>query len=240
VTRRKKPVTIPRTPPPKPAFSEIPEIGKKGFPIRVDQEVFLAGLTHPGEPISFEVTWSGFDFNEPAVEHGVEIMLLGMGCDLKSANFKDTPKRVAKLFREMLTPEENNWATFPARDADLVLLRGHRIVAVCPHHLQPVELRCYIAYIPNELTVGLSKLARVAEGRLTRPIMQEELGHEIADELDKRLKPKAVGVVLAGTHGCMRFRGVESTGDVVTSAMRGAFLLNPAARQELLTLIGRP
>jgi GTP cyclohydrolase I len=179
--------------------------------------------------------------NDRLMRDGVATLLVGMGIDVHNdPNFKDTPRRVAKMFREMLTPQKNTWRVFPAKEADLVLLRGHRIIAICPHHLQPVEIRCFIAYIPGEVTVGLSKLARVAESRLTRPLLQEDLAHEIADELHAFLKPKGVAVILSGVHGCMRFRGVESEGDVVTSAMRGVFLLNPTARSELLALIGRP
>jgi len=62
----------------------------------------------------------------------------------------------------------------------------------------------------------------------------------VADSIHDKLDPKGVGVVLAGVHGCMRFRGVRSDGDVVTSVMRGVLLLNPAARTEFLQIIGRP
>lgn len=155
-------------------------------------------------------------------------------------NFRGTPQRVARMYEQMLSPEVNNWTTFPAEASDIILMRGHKVVALCPHHLMPVEIRAYVAYIPNELTIGLSKLARVVEEQLTKPIMQETLAHAVADSLDKHLKPKGVGVVLAGVHGCMKFRGVESDSDTVNSVMKGVFLLNPAARMELLQLIGRP
>jgi GTP cyclohydrolase I len=174
------------------------------------------------------------------MEDGVRILLEGMGVDLASEDFRDTPKRVAKLYREMLTPEPNNWATFPAKTSDLVILRGHKVFGLCPHHLQPVEIRACVGYIPNKKTVGLSKLARVVETQLTKPLMQEDLANLVADEIEEHLEPKGTGVVLAGVHGCMKFRGVESDGDVITSVMRGVFLLNPAARSEFLQLIGSP
>jgi GTP cyclohydrolase I len=174
------------------------------------------------------------------MQTGVALLLQGMGVALDDPNFKETPARVAKMFAEMLTPQANTWTTFPAEDADLVVLRGHKVVAICPHHLQPVELTCHIGYIPNELTVGLSKLARVVEEHLTTPIMQEDLGRKVMKSLTSRLKPKGAGVILAGVHGCMRFRGVETDGDVVTSVMSGVLLLNPSARSEFLQLVGRP
>jgi GTP cyclohydrolase IA len=174
------------------------------------------------------------------MEKGVGMILRGMGVDLKDPNFKETPGRVAKMYREMLTPTPSNWNTFPAASSDMVLLRGHRVVGLCPHHLQPVEYSCHVGYIPNEYTVGLSKLARVVEHQLVAPIMQEDLAHDVANLLWEKLKPKGVGVVIAGVHGCMRFRGVRSNGDVVVSVMKGVLLLNPAARSEFMKLIGRP
>lgn len=177
------------------------------------------------------------------LRRGAKLLLLGMGVDLSDENFKDTPKRVAKMYEEMLTPDTNNWAVFDSPSTasnGMVILRGHKVFALCPHHLLPVELRAYVAYIPNDKVLGLSKLARVVEQSLTRPIMQETLGEEVATTLVKELAPKGVAVVLAGTHGCMRYRGVETTGDVVTSSMRGLFLHSPAAREEFLALVGRP
>jgi GTP cyclohydrolase I len=171
------------------------------------------------------------------MEKGVALILQGMGEDPNSPDFKDTPKRVAKMYAELLTPKPSHWNTFPAASSDMVLLRGHRVVGLCPHHLMPVEYVCNVGYIPGELTVGLSKLARVVEVQLMRPVMQEDLANDIANALHEKLKPKGVGVVLAGIHGCMRFRGVKSEGDVVVSAMRGILLLNPTARSEFLQLI---
>ena len=168
------------------------------------------------------------------------MLLEGMGVDLKDPNFKDTPARVAKMYREMLSPRANNWMTFPAKASDLIILRGHRVIAICPHHLQPVEIRACVGYIPGKKTIGLSKLARVIEEQLTAPMMQEDLAEAVADAIDKKLDPKGVGVVLAGVHGCMRFRGVRTSGDVITSVMKGVLLLNSAARSEFLQLIGSP
>jgi GTP cyclohydrolase I len=180
-------------------------------------------------------------FDLPKMIRGVELLLEGMGVDhTKDPNFKRTPLRVARMFKEMLRPRRTRLAIFPAEEADLILLRGHPIIAICPHHLQPVEIRCHIGYIPNRKVVGLSKLARIAEAQLTVPILQEDLARRVAETLDKKLSPKGVGVVLAGVHGCMKFRGVETDGDVVVSVMKGALMKDPTARQEFLKLIGRP
>lgn len=174
------------------------------------------------------------------MEKGVSLLLQGMGVDLEDSNFKDTPQRVAKLYKEMLTPPKNNWRTFPAPSQGIICLRGHRVFAICPHHLMPVELKAYVAYIPKSKVLGLSKLARVVEMHLTKPIMQEELGELVADSLDTQLECQGVAVVLSGVHGCMRFRGIETTGDVVTSALRGLFLHAEKTRDEFYRLIGQP
>lgn len=174
------------------------------------------------------------------IEQGVRLVLQGMGVDLTDSNFRDTPKRVARLYKEMLTPQKNNWASFPSPTGGMIILRGHRVFAICPHHLQVVELKAFVAYIPNKKVLGLSKLARVVEQHLTIPIMQETLGDLVAESLNDQINPQGVAVVLAGKHGCMRYRGIETDGDVVTSAMRGLFLHGQAAREEFLQLIGRP
>src|SRR5262245_39431963 len=176
--------------------------------------------------------------------HDLEASIVSLLDALRIPNWREdpdflgTPARVARMYKEMLSPQPNTWTAFPAENTDLVLLRGHKITALCPHHLLPVTLRGYVAYIPHKMTVGLSKLARALEEHLTVPITQERLAHKVAETIAERLDPKGVAVVLAGKHGCMTHRGVETDADVVVSVMQGVFLLNPAARQELFQLIG--
>lgn len=178
--------------------------------------------------------------NLTLMEQGVDLLLQGMGVDRTDSNFRDTPKRVAKMYAELLTPPANNWTSFPSPTRGMIVLRGHRVFALCPHHLLPVELSAFVAYIPCEKVLGLSKLARVVEQQLVTPMMQEQLGDQTADTLDAQLSPQGVAVILSGAHSCMRARGVESHGDVVTSALRGLFLHSDQTRQELFALIGRP
>jgi GTP cyclohydrolase IA len=176
--------------------------------------------------------------NTGKMQRGVKLLLEGMGVDLTDRNYRDTPARVARMYAELFTPRANNFATFPEKHNSMVILRGHLVHGVCPHHLVPVEMRVYIAYIPSETVLGLSKLARVAEQPLTGPVLQEVYTDTVADLLDAHTRAKGVGVVVAGRHGCMRHRGIRSAGDIVTSAMRGQLLLNPSARQEFFQIIG--
>lgn len=177
--------------------------------------------------------------NQKKMAEGVRLLLEGMGVDLNDRNYQDTPARVARMYAELFTPRHNSLATFPEKHDSMVVLRGHRVFGVCPHHLVIVEMLVYVCYIPNENVLGLSKLARVAEQPLTGPVLQETYTDQVADLLHKTTNAKGTGVVVVGAHGCMRCRGVRTQGDVVTSAMRGQLLLNSLAREEFLRLIGR-
>ena len=177
--------------------------------------------------------------NQKKMAAGIRTLLTGMGVDLADRNYRDTPQRVARMYAELFTPKRNNFTTFPETHDSMVILRGHTVHGVCPHHLVPVEMRVYIGYIPSDSVLGLSKLARVAEQPLTGPILQEVYTDTVADLLTEHTRAKGVGVVVVGVHGCMRHRGIKSTGEVITSAMRGQLLLNPSAREEFLRLIGK-
>jgi GTP cyclohydrolase I len=180
--------------------------------------------------------------NREKMEYGIEIFLEGLiGPNWREdPNFFDTPARVSKAYIEMLTPSLNNWKIFPAKSSDMVVLRGHIVFGICPHHLFPVEMKAYVGYIPNKHTIGVSKLARAVESTLHVPALQEDLTHAVSAALEKHLEPKGCAVTITGIHGCMRCRGVRSTGDIVTSVMTGVFLLNPNAKAEFLQIIGTP
>ena len=95
--------------------------------------------------------------SERLLEQGARLILRGMGVNLKDENFQDTPARVARMYREMLTPSKNSMTTFPSTYGNMVVLRGHRVWILCPHHLQPAEVTCHVAYIPRDKILGLSK-----------------------------------------------------------------------------------
>lgn len=188
-------------------------------------------MTQNGLPKSLE--------NMRKVMSGVELILEGLGCDTNSPDFRETPERVAMYYSELLTPAVNTWATFPGGNYDqMVVLRGYDDVAICPHHLLPVEITCHVAYVPDSEVVGLSKLARAVQEQLTRPITQEELTKLVAEALMSKLNPKGVGVVIVGRHGCMKHRGIKSVNsDVVTSMMRGCFFTEAKCRDEFMQLV---
>jgi GTP cyclohydrolase I len=178
--------------------------------------------------------------NQVKVAAGVRLILEGINADLKDRNFRDTPKRVARMYAEMLSPPRNTLTAFDDSHGNMVILRGHRVFGLCPHHLLPVEMRVSLAYIPRGKVLGLSKLARAVEEHLHAPVMQEALTDEIASSLHSRLEPLGVAVVIVGQHGCMRYRGVRTTADVITSAVTGVFRNVQGAREEFLRLVGSP
>jgi GTP cyclohydrolase I len=108
------------------------------------------------------------------------------------------------------------------------------------HHLLPFFGKAHIAYIPNGIVCGLSKLVRTVRAFALRPQVQERLTNQIADFLMEQLKPRGVAVVLEMEHLCMSMRGVMSPGHITTtSALRGIFLSDLRTREEFLKLIGK-
>jgi GTP cyclohydrolase I len=177
--------------------------------------------------------------SEDIVEDRCRDLLLSLGLDLSEPNLKDTPGRMARSLRELLSglsPENAPvLRTFPnpAGHRDAVVLRGIPFQSLCAHHLLPFFGHADVSYLPGDQVLGLSKLARVVDYCARRPQLQERLGVEIADEIEKRLRPRGVKVRLRARHLCMEMRGVQKAGIVTTTtARRGAFL-RPAPAWEV-------
>jgi len=119
-------------------------------------------------------------------------------------------------------------------------VRGIRFVSVCEHHLLPVEGTVAVAYIPDgKRVVGLSKIPRLVDALARRPHLQERMTAQIADSIVAALDPLGAAAVVRARHACMTCRGARQwDAEMVTSCVRGAFREQPAARAELLALIG--
>ena len=121
------------------------------------------------------------------------------------------------------------------------MVRDIAFHSLCEHHLVPFFGRAHVAYIPNEegRITGLSKLARLTLGYARRPQVQERLTTQIAEGIEEVLAPRGVLVVVEAEHLCMAMRGVRSPGaTTVTSAVRGLFRTDVAARGEAMGLSG--
>ena len=168
--------------------------------------------------------------------------LHAIGADLSSESVADTPRRMAKLYAELLTPAPFNPTTFPNDGAydELVVARDISFHSLCEHHLLPFVGVAHVAYLPGERILGLSKLARVVDYFARSLQVQERLTCEVADWLERELRPKGVGVVLEAEHMCMSLRGVQKHGaTTVTSALRGSVRDDARTRQEFLALVRR-
>jgi GTP cyclohydrolase I len=175
-----------------------------------------------------------------AAEQAAHDLLVALGADLESDHLRETPRRVAKAYAEMLTPRPFNPTTFPNDEGydELVIIREIPFRSLCAHHLLPFQGTAHVAYLPGERLVGLSKLARVVALYAHRLQLQERLTTQVADWLEEHLRPRGVGVVLEAEHLCMSLRGVQTAGsNTVTSALRGAVRDDARTRQEFLSLI---
>src|SRR5690348_11945010 len=142
----------------------------------------------------------------------------------RSSMLRDTPRRVAEAYAELLTPPRFTATTFANEDGydELVLARAIPFHSLCKHHMLPFHGVAHVGYLPGERIIGLSKLARVVELFSRRPQVQERLTQQIADWVDRQLDPKGVGVVIEAEHSCMTLRGVHVAGTTTsTSALRG-------------------
>ena len=174
-------------------------------------------------------------------EAAVRELLASLGADLSLEDVRETPRRVAAMYRELLTPEAFAFTTFDnsAGYDELVLVRDIPFVSLCAHHLLPFSGLAHVAYIPGERIVGLSKLARAVRHFARTMQVQERLTKQVADLIQTELAPKGVGVVIEAEHQCMTIRGVQAVGTkTVTSSMYGLLRDNAPTRLEFLSLTG--
>lgn len=173
----------------------------------------------------------------------VEDLLDALGEDRTREGLKDTPRRVADAYAELLagegkTAEEHLSRTFTSACGETVIESGIYFSSTCEHHLMPFFGKITIAYIPDGKVVGLSKLARTVEVFAKRLQIQERLTTQIAEEIMRYLKPKGVFVYCEAEHTCMTCRGVKRAGSLTyTCHTAGEF--GEDKKREVLSLIRR-
>jgi len=158
----------------------------------------------------------------------------------KDDNFKDTPRRVAKAYSEImrgLEPLENHIVEFPSKYDGIIHFKDVQAVGLCPHHLLPIEYKVTFAYIPTGKVLGLSKIPRIIKHMAARPVLQEDLTQEIRDYFVNKLSPIGVAVLVRGVHGCMKYRGITEAEEVTTVDLYGTFMDVPQTRNEFYDLI---
>jgi GTP cyclohydrolase I len=185
---------------------------------------------------------------EAQVHDAVRTMLAWAGDDPSREGLVETPKRVAEAYKEFFAgyetdPEEILEKTFEEVEGydEMVLVKDIRVESHCEHHMLPIIGKAHVAYIPTNRVVGISKLARIVDVYGKRLQTQETMTAQIANAIQKVLKPKGVAVVIDAYHQCMSTRGVHKTeSSTVTSSMKGVFNDNVRTRNEFLNLIRLP
>ncbi|WP_417621715.1 GTP cyclohydrolase I FolE [Parasphingorhabdus sp.] len=180
------------------------------------------------------------------VQDAVRTLLRWAGDDPEREGLVDTPKRVARAWKEYCEGYAENPAMHLARTFEevggydeLVLLKDIPFHSHCEHHMAPIIGKASIAYMPTDKVVGISKLARVLHGYSRRLQVQERLTAEVAECIWDNLKPAGVAVVIEASHSCMTARGVRTPGvKMTTSRLLGCFLEDARSREEVMSLMG--
>ena len=180
------------------------------------------------------------------IQDAIRTLLSWAGDDPTREGLLDTPKRVARAWKEYCSGYGEDPAVHLSRVFEevggydeIVLLKDIPFQSHCEHHMAPIQGRAAIAYLPQSHVVGISKLARVLHGYARRLQIQERLTAEVAQCIWDGLKPRGVAVVIEAQHGCMTARGVRTPGvGMVTSRMMGVFLEDERSRKEVLSLMG--
>lgn len=181
--------------------------------------------------------------NESPAEDSVTRMLQTIGEDPTREGLLETPKRVVKSWNTLYVgysqKPEDFIKTFDSAGYDeIVLLKDIEIYSMCEHHMLPFIGKAHVAYIPDKKVIGVSKLARIVEMYARRLQIQERLAEQVSSCLMQYLQPKAAACIIEAQHLCMLMRGVQKQNSImVTSSLKGAFLTNQSAREELVRLI---
>ncbi len=187
------------------------------------------------------------------IEEKIKDILIALGDNPEREGLKDTPKRVANMFREVFegmlytnqeiadkfdkTFEEDDIYTDVKRD--MVLVKDIPIFSYCEHHLALMyNMKVSVAYIPKGKIIGLSKIARIADMVGRRLQLQERIGMDIAEIIQLVTGSNDVAVIIEGEHSCMSSRGIKKQGSVTkTTTFRGNFDQDPNLRNQLMFLM---
>jgi GTP cyclohydrolase I len=182
----------------------------------------------------------------PRIERAVREILVAIGEDPDREGLLETPRRVARAYREMFAglgadAGQHLQRTFEHDGEQAVIVGGIDFASTCEHHLLPFFGQAHIAYLPGAGKVaGLSKLARTVDVFARRPQLQERMTEQIAEALSAHLAPRGVCVLVEAEHLCMRLRGACKPRTMTrTLAVRGIYRTDAAARTEAISLMSK-
>lgn len=189
--------------------------------------------------------------DKKAIEEHIRGIIIALGDDPNREGLKETPKRVAKYYEEVF--EGMNYSndeiakmfskTFEIQEeqnnSNMVLVKDIGIFSFCEHHLALMyDMKVSIAYIPKNRVIGLSKLARIADMVGKRLQLQEKIGNDIAEIVQKSAECEDVAVLVKGCHSCMSARGIrKEEATTVTTTFTGRFHTDNRLQQQFLTML---
>ena len=218
--------------------------------VRIRERIRVARKRfHSNDNIADFIEDGELDELKAEVEAKMQDVLRSLVIDTDSDhNTSDTAKRVAKMFltevfrgRYVAMPSVTEFPNV-SRLNELMIVGPVKVRSACSHHLCPILGRVWIGVLPNEHSnlIGLSKYARICEWIMSRPQIQEEAVMMLANELQDRVKPDGLAIVMEADHFCMHWRGVKDDESMMTnSVMRGAFLKDANLRREFLSLLSK-
>lgn len=185
---------------------------------------------------------SSYSSKMDVISESFEKIMKSLGLDLNDDSLRDTPLRVAKMFTYEIF-SGLNYENFPKSTViensmnydEMVIELGIKVSSTCEHHFLPIDGFAKIAYIPNNLVLGLSKLNRVVEFFSKRPQVQERLTAQIQEALKFMLQTEDVAVEISAVHHCVKSRGIEHENCyTVTRKLSGSFKEDSSTRNEFL------
>lgn len=180
------------------------------------------------------------------IQDSISNIMEALHLDLNDDSLMDTPKRVAKMYMDEFY-RGLEYSNFPKctvienkMDAGMVIEKNIEVMSNCEHHLVVIDGKATLAYIPREKVIGLSKLNRIVDFFARRPQVQERLTNQIWHTLSFILGTQDVAVYIDAVHYCVRSRGVaDANSSTVTNKLGGAFMTDPAARAEFMSVAQR-
>lgn len=162
--------------------------------------------------------------NEKLIQKAIYDLLKAIGENPEREGLKNTPKRVARMYKEMLGSPDLKYVTFEENYNNIVVVKDIEFFSICEHHLMPFYGIIHIAYIPNKKVVGISKLGRVVEKFSKRLQIQERMTEQILNDVKENLGTEDVAVYVEAKHMCVMARGVKkSSSKTITIKMSGSF-----------------
>jgi GTP cyclohydrolase I len=191
--------------------------------------------------VALEVVARRPSVDRPLLEHAARLILEAIGADPTRDDLRDTPRRFAGMWAELVEAEPFASTRFEEEEPNttldqMVLVDRVPLDSICAHHMAPFHCLATMAYIPRNWHLGLSKFARIARHAALGLHDQEHLAQDIALALSRATESPDVAVVLQGEHTCMSMRGARSPHRFTSSVMLGAFRVEPEARAEFFAL----